>query len=137
MSAEAGAGSQAAAALRREEWTARLRSLGILIPFTILFVVLSLTESVFLTRSNMLNILDQQSATLIIAAAGTLVVIAGGIDVAYPPENAALQNQIAERGVLIAEQPAGVEPKARHFAYRNRIIAGIREVLQSQRSAAT
>ena len=60
--------------------TARLRSLGILIPFTILFVVLSLTSSSFFTKPNMLNILDQQSATLIIAAAGTLVVIAGGID---------------------------------------------------------
>jgi ribose transport system permease protein len=60
--------------------TTRLRSLGILIPFTILFVVLSLTSSSFFTRANLLNILDQQSATLIIAAAGTLVLVAGGID---------------------------------------------------------
>jgi ribose transport system permease protein len=58
----------------------RLRSLGILIPFTILFVVLSVTSSSFATKPNLLNILDQQSATLIIAAAGTLVLIAGGID---------------------------------------------------------
>jgi ribose transport system permease protein len=58
----------------------RLRSLGILIPFVILFVVLSLTSSSFATKPNLLNILDQQSATLIIAAAGTLVIIAGGID---------------------------------------------------------
>jgi len=58
----------------------RLRSLGILIPFVILFVVLSVTSSSFFTRPNLLNILDQQSATLIIAAAGTLVIIAGGID---------------------------------------------------------
>jgi ribose transport system permease protein len=58
----------------------RLRSLGILIPFVILFVVLSLTSSSFFTKPNLLNILDQQSATLIIAAAGTLVLIAGGID---------------------------------------------------------
>ena len=58
----------------------RLRSLGILIPFAVLFVVLSLTSSSFFTRPNLLNILDQQSATLIIAAAGTLVIIAGGID---------------------------------------------------------
>jgi ribose transport system permease protein len=60
--------------------TARLRSLGILIPFAILFAVLSVTSSSFATKPNLLNILDQQSATLIIAAAGTLVVIAGGID---------------------------------------------------------
>jgi len=58
----------------------RLRSVGILVPFLILFVVLSLTSSSFATKANLLNILDQQSATLIIAAAGTLVLIAGGID---------------------------------------------------------
>jgi len=56
---------------------------------------------------------------------GTIAVIAGGIDVVYPPENAARQAAIAERGVLIAEQPPGVEPRARHFPYRNRIIAGL------------
>jgi ribose transport system permease protein len=58
----------------------RLRTAGILIPFAILFAVLSLTSSSFLTKPNLLNILDQQSATLIIAAAGTLVLVAGGID---------------------------------------------------------
>jgi DNA processing protein len=56
---------------------------------------------------------------------GTIAVIAGGIDVAYPPENEARQQAIAERGLLIAEQPPGVEPRARHFPYRNRIIAGL------------
>jgi len=76
----ADASPQPTAALRRGEWLDRLRNLGILIPFTILFVVLSLTSSSFFTKPNLLNILDQQSATLIIAAAGTLVLIAGGID---------------------------------------------------------
>jgi DNA processing protein len=56
---------------------------------------------------------------------GTVAVIAGGIDVAYPPENRDLQQDIAERGLLIAEQPPGTEPHARHFPYRNRIIAGL------------
>jgi ribose transport system permease protein len=58
----------------------RLRSAGILIPFLILFTVLSLTSDSFATKVNFLNILDQQSAILIIAAAGTLVLVAGGID---------------------------------------------------------
>ena len=58
----------------------RLRGAAILMPFLILFIVLSLASSSFPTRANLLNILDQQSATLIIAAAGTLVLIAGGID---------------------------------------------------------
>ena len=56
---------------------------------------------------------------------GTVAVIAGGIDVYYPPENEARQNDIAERGLLIAEMPPGTEPRARHFPYRNRIIAGL------------
>lgn len=57
-----------------------LRTVAILIPFVIVFVALSLGSPHFFTTSNLLNILDQQSGTLIIAAAGTLVVIAGGID---------------------------------------------------------
>ncbi|HYI64200.1 MAG TPA: DNA-processing protein DprA [Allosphingosinicella sp.] len=56
---------------------------------------------------------------------GTIAVIAGGIDVAYPPENEARQRAVAERGLLVAEQPPGIEPRARHFPYRNRIIAGL------------
>lgn len=56
---------------------------------------------------------------------GTIAVIAGGIDVAYPPENATLQDEIAERGLLVAEMPPGTEPRARHFPHRNRIIAGL------------
>ena len=76
----ADAGAQPTAAMRRDEWLERLRNLGILVPFTILFVVLSVTSESFFTKANLLNILDQQSATLIIAAAGTLVLIAGGID---------------------------------------------------------
>ena len=56
---------------------------------------------------------------------GTIAVIAGGIDVAYPPENAGLQEEVATRGLLLAEQPPGTEPRARHFPYRNRIISGL------------
>ena len=58
----------------------RLRSAGIVIPFLILFITLTISSSSFATKSNLLNILDQQSATLIIAAAGTLVLVSGGID---------------------------------------------------------
>lgn len=57
--------------------------------------------------------------------AGTIGVIASGIDIAYPSENDALQRAIAEQGLLIAEQPPGTEPLARHFPSRNRIIAGM------------
>ena len=56
---------------------------------------------------------------------GTVGVIASGIDVVFPPENAELQERIACEGLLLAEQPPGTEPRARHFPYRNRIIAGV------------
>ncbi len=56
------------------------RMAGIFIPFLILFIVLSITSSAFLHTANLINILDQQASTLCIAAAGTLVLVAGGID---------------------------------------------------------
>lgn len=56
---------------------------------------------------------------------GTLAVLAGGIDSVYPPENADLQSEISERGLLVAEQKAGTRPQARHFPTRNRLISGL------------
>lgn len=55
----------------------------------------------------------------------TAAVIAGGIDIVYPPENEERQRAVADRGLLIAEMPPGTEPRARHFPWRNRIIAGL------------
>ncbi len=55
----------------------------------------------------------------------TIGVIASGIDIAYPPQHAELQERIASEGLLIAEQPPGTEPRGRHFPSRNRIIAGL------------
>lgn len=56
---------------------------------------------------------------------GTIAVVAGGIDVIYPPENEKLQRDIAERGLLIAESAFGTRPIARHFPKRNRIISAL------------
>lgn len=56
---------------------------------------------------------------------GTIACIAGGVDIAYPPEHARLQADIAASGLLLSEFPPGVEPMARHFPRRNRLIAGI------------
>ena len=56
---------------------------------------------------------------------GTIGVVAGGLDVFYPPENEARQKAMFERGLVVAEMPPGTEPRARHFPYRNRIIAGL------------
>ena len=59
------------------------------------------------------------------ALPATIGVIASGIDVAYPPQHAELQERIAAEGLLIAEQPPGTEPRGSHFPSRNRIIAGL------------
>ena len=57
--------------------------------------------------------------------AGTVAVVAGGIDVIYPEENTALHGEIKARGVVLSEMPPGTVPQARHFPRRNRLISGI------------
>lgn len=56
---------------------------------------------------------------------GTIAVVAGGIDVVYPPENASLQQAIGERGLLVSERGPGFSPRAKDFPRRNRLISGI------------
>ena len=58
-------------------------------------------------------------------ASGTVAVLAGGVDVVYPPENQGLCDSIREQGLLISEMPLGTVPQARHFPRRNRLISGL------------
>ena len=58
-------------------------------------------------------------------AGRTVAAIAGGIDVAYPPEHEELQRRVAAGGAVVAEAPFGTAPQARHFPRRNRVIAGL------------
>ena len=53
---------------------------GILIPFLIAFAILAIISPPFLKTGNLTNILDQQAGIIIVACAGTFVLIAGGID---------------------------------------------------------
>jgi len=55
----------------------------------------------------------------------TIACVAGGLDMPYPLENAALQAQIGGGGAVVAEAPPGTAPQARHFPRRNRVIAGL------------
>jgi len=75
------------------------RTAGILLPFAALFIALSVTSEPFLHTTNLLNILDQQSSLLIIAAAGTLVLVAGGIDLSVGATYA-LSSVVAADAVL-------------------------------------
>ncbi len=56
---------------------------------------------------------------------GTIAVMAGGVDVIYPVENAVLAAAIADQGLRLSEQRMGQQPTGRHFPTRNRIIAGL------------
>lgn len=56
---------------------------------------------------------------------GTVAVMAGGVDHVYPPENAKLAAEIAAKGLRLSEHPIGLEPLARHFPARNRIVSGL------------
>lgn len=57
-----------------------LRRGGIGIPFILTLIALSIISPSFLRSQNLANILDQQAGIIIVAVAGTLVLIAGGID---------------------------------------------------------
>lgn len=56
---------------------------------------------------------------------GTIAVVAGGVDVIYPPEHGELTKEIMSRGALISERPIGYKPTARDFPRRNRLISGL------------
>lgn len=56
---------------------------------------------------------------------GTVAVLAGGLDVIYPPQHATLHATVGERGCLVSEQPPGFQPRGVDFPRRNRIISGL------------
>ncbi|MCE3231139.1 MAG: processing protein DprA [Alphaproteobacteria bacterium] len=56
---------------------------------------------------------------------GTIAVIAGGVDVIYPPEHKDLYHAIAQTGAVISEMPLSLFPGATHFPRRNRLISGL------------
>ena len=85
-----------------------------------------LSESGFTVISGLARGIDAAAHEAALEGQGkTVAVMAGGIDVIYPPENAALAAAIDAAGCRISEHPPGLEPQARHFPLRNRIVAGL------------
>ena len=94
----------------------------------------SLTEAGFVVVSGLARGID--AAAHAAALPATVAVQAGGVDVIYPAENADLARQIAQSGCRISEQPMGMEPQARHFPTRNRIISGLSRAVVVVEAAA-
>ena len=55
----------------------------------------------------------------------TLAVVANGVDVAYPPGNAALFDAVVRDNLLVSELPPGAHPTRIRFLARNRLIAAL------------
>lgn len=63
--------------------------------------------------------------TALEAGGRTIAVMACGLDMVYPSENAGLARDILKNGALISEYPTGIKPESSHFPRRNRIMAGM------------
>jgi DNA processing protein len=57
--------------------------------------------------------------------AGTVAVVAHGLDIVYPAQHQQLAQDISEHGALISEMPIGTQPQRGLFPRRNRLISAI------------
>lgn len=69
------------------------------------------------------------SGALSVSGAPPAAVVAGGLDHRYPRQNASLWQAVAAAGAVVSEAPLGVRPERWRFPARNRIIAGLSEVV--------
>jgi len=59
------------------------------------------------------------------ASGMTAAVLGGGLDIVYPPENAALRERIIGHGLLISEFHLGRRVDRQSFPQRNRLVSGM------------
>jgi DNA processing protein len=57
--------------------------------------------------------------------AGTVALVAHGLDIIYPAANRKLADEITHNGAIVSEHPIGTEPLKAYFPRRNRIISGL------------
>lgn len=76
--------------------------------------------------SGMARGIDSEAHRGALEAGGITVAVLGcGIDRDYPAAHRDLASRIAQRGLIVSEYEAGVEPAPWRFPARNRIIAGL------------
>jgi DNA processing protein len=83
-----------------------------------------LSRSGFLVVSGLARGIDGAAHAAALAG-GTAAILAGGVDVVYPPEHRDLYRDICATGCAVSEMPLGTQPQASHFPRRNRLISGI------------
>jgi DNA processing protein len=66
----------------------------------------------------------------------TVGVMANSVEMVYPPTHEKTAQQMLQQGALISESPFGTGPDAPRFVARNRIIAGLSDVIVVVESAA-
>ncbi|HHW93236.1 MAG TPA: DNA-protecting protein DprA [Clostridiaceae bacterium] len=71
----------------------------------------------------------QAHSSALAVGKATIAVLGCGVDVSYPKEHTHLFEQIAETGALVSEYPLGTLPRRHHFPARNRILAGLCDVV--------
>jgi DNA processing protein len=57
--------------------------------------------------------------------AGTVAVVAHGLDIVYPAQHQQLAQAISEKGAVISELPIGITPQRGLFPRRNRLISAL------------
>jgi DNA processing protein len=98
-------------------------------------LAIELSEAGYVIVSGLARGVDA-AAHLAALGGGTVAVMAGGVDVIYPVENAALAHDLARSGLRLSEMPMGLQPQARHFPARNRIISGLARAVVVVEAAA-
>jgi DNA processing protein len=68
---------------------------------------------------------EAHSGALIPENGKTIAVLGCGVDFIYPPSNAKIYGEIAERGLILSEYPPGEKPEMWRFPARNRLISGL------------
>lgn len=66
-----------------------------------------------------------------------VAVVATGLDIAYPRRHAGLWDQVTAAGAIVSEYPLGTTVEPWRFPARNRIIAGLADVVVVVESPAT
>jgi len=89
-----------------------------------------LTEAGVVVVSGLALGIDGAAHEGVLDAGGTpLGVVGSGLDVVYPRRHFRLWHAVGENGLIVSESPLGAAPEPWRFPARNRIIAGLAEIV--------